>query len=133
MFIRFRWIPLLFPFCLLMTDNTELFCQELMYPFERYNERNGLPAPVRKIIQDSWGFIWIATADGLTRFDGKTFKVYRNKLGDNLTIPNNIINDLCLDLSGNIWIATNGGLCFFSYQDDKFHQITIPDTLEKTE
>lgn len=115
-----------------------LFCadslaQNLMYPFEHYNDQNGLTAPVRKIIQDDFGFLWLATSDGLYRFDGKNFKVFRNKLGDTSSIPNNIVNDICLHPNGNIWIASNGGLCYFSYEDNLFHNIRIPENIEKAD
>lgn len=110
-----------------------LFAQDLMYPFEHYNDQNGISAPIRKIIQDSYGFIWLASSDGLFRFDGKAFKVFRNKLGDSTSIPNNIINGLCLHPDGKIWIASNGGLCYFTYEDNSFHQINLPEELEQTD
>lgn len=124
-------IRLVFIFSYLIQFNA--WAQNLMYPFEHFNEQNGLTAPVRKIIQDQLGFIWLGTSDGLYRYDGKTFKVFRNKLGDSTSIPNNIINDLCVHPNGNIWIASNGGLCYFDYRDNYFHQIRLPENLEKTD
>jgi ligand-binding sensor domain-containing protein/two-component sensor histidine kinase len=104
-----------------------------MYPFEHFNEQNGLTAPVRKIVQDQLGFIWLGTSDGLFRYDGKTFKVFRNKLGDSTSIANNIINDLCVHPNGRIWIASNGGLCYYDYSDNYFHQVTLPENLEEAD
>ncbi len=98
--------------------------------FQHYSYQEGLSAPVRKIQQDSSGFIWIGTEDGLNRFDGKNFTVYRNSPGDNGSLCNNIINDLHTDVRGRVWVATNGGLCYFSYRDHRFHRIPIPESLE---
>jgi ligand-binding sensor domain-containing protein/two-component sensor histidine kinase len=110
-----------------------LYSQNLMYPFEHYNDQNGLSAPVKKIIQDDFGFIWLGTSDGLHRFDGRNFKVFRNKIGDTNSISNNIINDLCIHPNGQIWIASNGGVCYFNYEDGRFHQVMLPENLENTD
>ncbi len=64
---------------------------------------------VNCIIQDSKGFLWIGTEDGLNRFDGYSFKVFRNRRGDKYSLSNNFIWSLFEDKSGNIWIGTDGG------------------------
>jgi ligand-binding sensor domain-containing protein len=75
--------------------------------------------------------MWLGTSDGLNRFDGRNFVVYRNIAGDSTSLANNIINALCLDQLGHVWAATNGGICYYDFEDDGFHHITFPDTLEK--
>jgi len=62
------------------------------------------------LIQDSKGLIWIGTQDGLNRFDGYNFKIYKNNPADSLSLSNNFINSLYEDSDGYIWIATNYGL-----------------------
>ncbi len=84
-----------------------------------------------KIVQDSLGFLWLGTTDGLNRFDGQNFVVYRNIAGDSTSLPNNIINDLCVDAKDRVWVATNGGLCYYTFSDDIFHLVEFNDTLEK--
>ncbi len=91
--------------------------------FEHFTSENGLSAPVTHIVQDRYGFLWLGTTDGLNRFDGKNFKVYRNQPHDSSSLCNNIINHLCLDSSGTIWAATNGGLCYYDFSRDAFHTI----------
>jgi ligand-binding sensor domain-containing protein len=71
--------------------------------------------------------------DGLNRFDGKNFTVFRNILQDTNSLINNIINDLYVDPQNRVWIATNGGLCYYSYQDQMFHRIDFSDSLEPTD
>jgi hypothetical protein len=68
---------------------------------------------------------------GLNRFDGRNFIVYHNIPGDTTSLANNIINAMCVDSAGHIWAATNGGLCYYTFSDDAFHNITFNDTLEK--
>lgn len=75
------------------------------------------------IIQDRKGFIWIGTKDGLNRFDGIGFKVYRHLLDKN-SLVNNHIKCLYEDSNGNIWIGTYGGL-------NKFNPITEQFTAYK--
>ncbi|HUR30624.1 MAG TPA: two-component regulator propeller domain-containing protein, partial [Saprospiraceae bacterium] len=98
--------------------------------FEHFTMENGLSAPVTHITQDKFGFLWFGTTDGLNRFDGNNFIVYRNIPGDSTSLLNNIINALHVDQQGRVWAATNGGLCYYDFQDDQFHSIRFNDTLE---
>ncbi len=118
-------LPVLFLICLFGK------AQHANISFEHYKNDNGLSAPVSDIVQDHYGFLWLGTTDGLNRFDGKKFISYHNIAGDSLSLPNNIINDLYVDNVGRVWIATNGGLCYYNFSDDAFHQIQFNDTLEK--
>src|SRR5262245_28551584 len=89
------------------------FAQTPQVSFEHYTSENGLSSDVvRDITQDKYGFLWIATTDGLNRFDGRTFIVYHHNVRDSFSIPDDVINSICGDSSGRVWIATNGGLCF---------------------
>ena len=89
---------------------TLLIPQSDEFKFENLSIENGLSSNrVTSVIQDSKGFIWIGTEDGLNRFDGYTFKKYLNKRGDKNSLSNNYVWSLSEDEKGNIWIATNGG------------------------
>ena len=61
------------------------------------------------LLQDQQGFIWIGTEDGLNRYDGYTFQVYRHDKNDPHSISGNNITGLIQDKKGNIWITTRGG------------------------
>ncbi|MBV8391227.1 MAG: response regulator [Mucilaginibacter sp.] len=75
------------------------------------------------MLQDSRGFIWIGTADGLNRYDGYRFKIFRNDAKDNSSIGNNYVQDIIEDKSGNIWAATiGGGLNKFDRNTNRFHR-----------
>jgi len=86
-----------------------------------FNVDKGLTqSAVTDVIQDSHGFLWIATQDGLNRYDGYTFKPYRNNPLDSNSLSNNNINSLCEDRRGNIWLGTNLGLSMLNRKTGKF-------------
>jgi signal transduction histidine kinase/ligand-binding sensor domain-containing protein/DNA-binding response OmpR family regulator len=65
---------------------------------------------VRSIFQDHQGFLWFGTFDGLNRYDGYGFKVYRNKAGDTSSLVHNIILSITEDSLHQLWIGTRQGL-----------------------
>lgn len=90
------------------------YCEVKYVNFRRLNSQTGLPSDrLTSVLQDSQGFIWIATAGGLTRFDGIKAKVYEHINGDTLSLTDNLIRTFCVDRQGNFWIATNRGLVKF--------------------
>jgi ligand-binding sensor domain-containing protein/two-component sensor histidine kinase len=80
-------------------------------PNRTYTTADGLPRDsVSHIKQDSRGFLWVFTGDGLTRFDGYTFRNYTTDDG----LADRRANDLLETRAGDYWIATDGGLCHFN-------------------
>ena len=78
--------------------------------FEKFSTEQGLSQnSIMRILQDSRGFLWICTLDGLNRYDGYQFKIFRNIPGDSTSLSNNKIVSICENKSGNIWIGTYGG------------------------
>lgn len=78
--------------------------------FENYSINEGLSqSNVYAVLQDRFGFLWIGTEDGLNRFDGYNFEVYRNNPDDNGSISANTILAIHQDRSGRLWIGTQGG------------------------
>ena len=64
---------------------------------------------VNAILQDRRGFMWFATRDGLNRYDGNTFVVYKHNPNDPGSLSTNFIQDLIEDDQGYLWIATDTG------------------------
>lgn len=65
---------------------------------------DGLPSSVAyKTVQDRDGFIWIGTQDGLARYDGVDFRVFRHDPADPASLPSNDISSLLIDRAGNLW------------------------------
>ncbi len=74
------------------------------------------------VVQDKEGFIWIGTNDGLNRFDGYTFRVYRKDPADSLSLRSNVINCLFVDSKGELWIGTlGGGISRYDKDRDDFY------------
>jgi ligand-binding sensor domain-containing protein/sensor histidine kinase YesM len=77
------------------------------------------------ILQDSKGYIWIGTWDGLNRFDGYNFVTYKSSItGNSNEISNQTINSLFEDKNGILWIGTETGLNSFDRKNQKFKQYT---------
>ena len=75
--------------------------------FERLSTASGLSqSTINKIIQDHRGFLWFATADGLNRYDGHSFVIYRHDPGDANTLSGSDISTLLEDEDGNLWVAS---------------------------
>lgn len=61
------------------------------------------------LIQDHRGFIWVATVDGLNRYDGERFRTYRRSARDTSSLSSNYVNCLLLDQKHQLWVGTNAG------------------------
>ncbi|RZM22188.1 MAG: sensor histidine kinase, partial [Pedobacter sp.] len=81
------------------------------------------------ILQDSKGFMWFASKDGLNRFDGYNFKVFRTNPADSNSIGSNLTLSLLEDKSGILWVGTSKGL--FSYNDTTEHFKLIKGTFDR--
>lgn len=91
-----------------------------------YNIKNGLPDnSVNCITQDQTGFVWAGTANGLTRFDGLFFTVFKHDHADASTIANNNIHALFTNKHG-LYISTDLGVDFYSNSDNLFHHCAFP-------
>jgi ligand-binding sensor domain-containing protein len=89
-----------------------VFGQPLMnkVKFSRIDVLSGLShSNVICILQDSKGFMWIGTGDGLDKFDGYHFEAYKNIDGDSTTIYRNSVTSLYEDQFGTLWVLTRGG------------------------
>lgn len=66
------------------------------------------------IYRDHNGFMWFGTYDGLNKYDGYSFKVYRNIIGDSTSLNDNHIYTICDDSRNRIWIGTTKGISIFN-------------------
>ena len=78
--------------------------------FQHLTIENGLSQnSVLCVEQDRRGFLWFGTEDGLNRYDGYSYKVFRNKPGDPNSLGYNHIASILEDRSGRLWVGTIGG------------------------
>lgn len=75
---------------------------------------------INEIIQDQFGLIWIATFNGLNKYDGKNFTVYKKNESDKSSLINNAVWVLYEDQDGNLWVGTDGGLEKFDRASNSF-------------
>jgi signal transduction histidine kinase/ligand-binding sensor domain-containing protein len=102
------------------------------FKFKKIDSNDGLSDnTISSIFQDHRGFLWIGTRDGLNKYDGYTFQVFRKQLYDTTSLSGNIITAINEDSNGNIWIGTQAdGLSVYDTKKEKFarYKFLINDT-----
>ncbi|MBK6965317.1 MAG: hypothetical protein IPH20_15635 [Bacteroidales bacterium] len=94
------------------------------YFFSGYSIGNGLSqSVVNCIFQDSRGYIWIGTQNGLNKFNGYNFTVFTSDPGDSASISNNWIYSIAEDKDANLWIGTKEGLIKYNRKENRFSRI----------
>ncbi|WP_164851317.1 two-component regulator propeller domain-containing protein [Larkinella soli] len=89
--------------------------------FRNLTTRNGLSYNlVNCLFQDHEGYIWVGTFNGLNRFDGTRFVVFKYDRNDPHSIPHNNILDICEDRNGDLWIATPNGVSRYAKSENRF-------------
>src|SRR5690606_36880772 len=81
---------------------------------------------VYDIYQDSQGFIWVATENGLSRFDAYNFKNFHHSPSDSTSISSNTVRTIFEDKTGNLWFGTHQGLNKFDRSTQGFTRYSIP-------
>ncbi len=115
----------------------EIRAQQADISFKHIKNENGLSnSTVEAIFQDSRGFIWFGTRDGLNRFDGYQVQVYRQNAADSNTICDNYITSITEDKQKNLWIGTLNGVSRFNPVTNSFknykHDDSNPRSLSKS-
>ena len=104
-------------------ENTKLKSNnntETEYAFEQLDNTIGLSnSSVNCIFQDSQNFLWIGTWDGLNRYDGKNFKIFRPESDSENSLSNQVVTKVLEDKSGQIWILTLHGINRYDRKLDK--------------
>src|SRR6266540_5008368 len=89
------------------TDVEPSFAPGSIVRFERFTSEDGLSQNAGlDILQDSHGYLWIGTQDGLNRYDGYSFKVFKHDPDDPHSISHNSILKIAEDADGTLWIGT---------------------------
>lgn len=97
------------------------------FNFKHLTTAEGLSSnEVRAVFEDSNGFVWFATSDGLNRWDGYKFVVFKNYNNDENSLSTNSLLCIAEDGDKNIWIGTNhGGVVRYSTADEKFYRYAM--------
>jgi len=106
--------------------------------FEHINIGDGLTVSRGQVIlQDSAGFIWFGTVNGLVRYDGYGVKVFRNNPTDMNSLSGNFVTAIIEDSQKNLWVGTSNGLNLFNPKTEQFnhyrHQKSVPNSLSNND
>jgi signal transduction histidine kinase/CheY-like chemotaxis protein/ligand-binding sensor domain-containing protein len=106
----------------LLLPSFTLFAQYKNIKFDHLGIREGLShSNVKGILQDRDGMMWFSTHDGLNKYDGYKFTVYRNVPDDESSLSHNNLWRIIEDRNGNIWVATwGGGVNMLDRKTEKF-------------
>ena len=80
---------------------------------------------ITKIFQDSQGYIWIATENGLNKFNGYSFTTFSEQPDDSTSLKGNYVYSILEDSHGNFWVGTTRGLFQYNRDTDTFHPFLI--------
>lgn len=97
--------------------------------FDTFTIKDGLSQGlVVTCMQDKEGFMWFTTKDGLNKYDGYTFTVYRHNDKDPYSLPENYVTQIIEDDKGYFWVATSAeGLYLFDKKNERFYPVTLTD------
>lgn len=107
---------------LLLLGGINIYAGQLKY----FNsEQRGLSnSLINQIVQDKYGYIWIATEDGISKFDGSEFAIYRAD-GRRGALRHNYVRTIYEDHSGRLWIGTMDGIQTYDYATDSFVDVVM--------
>lgn len=94
--------------------------------FNRISINDGLSQRrVSCIVQDTEGFIWFGTDNGLNRWDGTDFRVFRHDPDDSTSLSSSAVNCLTVDSDGNLWIGCDSGVCMYDRNSGNFRRLEV--------
>ena len=97
------------------------FGQVKDYNFINLNNKNGLSSnSVNAILKDKYGFMWFGTDDGLNKFDGQNFTIYRHSETDSNSIGRGVVMAMQEDINGNLWVGSNITLSLYNRSLNNF-------------
>ena len=116
-------LPAILLFTVSCLKPAELSAQLKYAEFYKISVQNGLSSDfVKSVIQDREGFYWIATSDGLNRFDGTSFRVFRYDKNDTASLSHNLCMIVMEGKDGDIWVGTQKGLSRYQKKTGRFRR-----------
>ncbi|WP_242111321.1 hybrid sensor histidine kinase/response regulator [Luteimonas aquatica] len=96
--------------------------------FRRFGPEQGLPWPTWSIALDRQGYLWIATGDGLARYDGVNFKLWRHRISQTGSLPENGTVTVTVDGFDRVWVATCNSLSWLGRDRETFMRTSLSFT-----
>lgn len=122
--MRYQWVSALLACAALTAQATTPVPEVRPIYFEHLTMRDGLSqSTVMSILQDSRGFLWLATESGLNRYDGYSIREYRRDRGNKNGLASDYVWKVAEDARGDLWLATiGGGVARWDRRNDNFQQ-----------
>ncbi|WP_460541492.1 hybrid sensor histidine kinase/response regulator, partial [Echinicola sediminis] len=123
-FRSFKWF--LFVLLISITESYGLQIDEVnnTVKFKNISLKDGLSqSSVLSIYQDSHGFLWFGTRDGLNKYDGNQFVTFRYNYQDSTSLSGNIVKSIFQDPAGVIWVGTQNGINRYNPEEAAFQRI----------
>ncbi|MCP4658373.1 MAG: hypothetical protein GY856_23410, partial [bacterium] len=118
---RWRWLLIPSLLASLATTPPPLGAQTPATRFEHLSVEDGLShSAIHDIAQDRHGFLWLATRNGLNRYDGYRFRVFQHDPQDPTSLSHNVVEELWVDRRGELWVGTLDGLNRFDRAEERF-------------
>ena len=118
--------------CLLSTFSVWAGSQKYSFYYSQKLNEGISQLSVMTICQDTRGYLWLGTRNGLNRYNGSGYTVFRHHPGDSLSLADNEINDICEDRENYLWIATSRGLSRMCLRTEHIRNYFVPDGLPNT-
>ena len=123
--LRYFWLSLLFLFLISpIKGETKIFNSYKTVTETPYGD-------VTQLLEDSQGYLWISTWNGLVRFDGVDYKLYTRSKEDPYSIPHDVCFSLYEDSKQRLWIATGRGLAIYNREMDNFISVPFKGRIKK--
>ncbi len=82
---------------------------------------------ITSLFQDSKGFMWIGTEDGLNFYNANSIKIFKHDVRNKNSLINNYVQNICEDKNGNLWIGTATGVDCYNPSENSFRHFTVDD------
>lgn len=126
---RFGLITILIFYALLSFLNAQDIFSDRLW-FERIRTEDGLSSSwVAAIAQDSLGYLWFGTQDGLVRYNGYEFITYRYETEDSTSLDNNRVETLFVSSDGTLWVGTVSGVNRYREETDDFERFVYQSNI----
>jgi len=113
--------------CCLATYTAPVSSQKDFFKFSNFGENEGLSnTRVLKVVTDRQGFIWVATQEGLYRYDGYNFKVFKHDPENSKSLAHNYVQALFIDSFDRLWVGSRGGVLHqYNAEREEFSRFKI--------
>ncbi len=113
---------------------TFILCNLYIYAgaprFSIYQSQSYIPySNINDMVEDSYGFLWIATENGLIKFNGYDYEQYLQNDSSTNSLPNNNCRKLLQDSHKRLWVGTDNGVAIYNYEHDNFNEIPLVNLL----